>query len=133
LKEDDDDVFVQCVDDQVIDEVVIKGKVIALGNIGNKGKILDCDDDVSTDDEELQLPDSDGEGEGNLRFRSFKEQDLSNPIFIVGMLFESIELLRKVLGILNANRKIRKRTDTDVAFTREYFKVSIFHGECEVH
>jgi len=29
-----------------------------------------------------------------------------------------------VLGILNANRKIHKRTDTDVAFTREYSRVS---------
>jgi len=37
----------------------------------------------------------------------------------------------RVLGILNANRKIRKRTDTDVAFTREYSRVSIFHRERE--
>jgi len=36
-----------------------------------------------------------------------------------------------MLGILNANRKIRKRTDTDVAFTREYSRVSIFHRERE--
>ena len=37
----------------------------------------------------------------------------------------------RVLGILNANRKIRKRTDTDVAFTREYSRGSIFHRERE--
>ena len=36
-----------------------------------------------------------------------------------------------LLGILNANRKIRKRTDTDVAFTREYSRVSIFQRERE--
>jgi len=36
-----------------------------------------------------------------------------------------------MLGILNVNRKIRKRTDTDVAFTREYSRVSIFYRECE--
>ena len=36
-----------------------------------------------------------------------------------------------LLGILNANRKIRKRTDTDVAFTQEYSRVSIFHRERE--
>jgi len=36
-----------------------------------------------------------------------------------------------LLGILNANRKIRKRTDTDVAFTRDYSRVSIFHREHE--
>jgi len=40
-------------------------------------------------------------------------------------------LLVPLLGILNANRKIRKRTDTDVAFTREYSRVSIFHRERE--
>ena len=39
--------------------------------------------------------------------------------------------VEQLLGILNANRKIRKRTDTDIAFTREYSRVSIFHGERE--
>ena len=34
-----------------------------------------------------------------------------------------------VLGILNTNRKICKRTDTDVAFTWEYSRVLIFHRE----
>ena len=37
-----------------------------------------------------------------------------------------------VLGILNANRKIRKRTDTNVAFTLEYSRVSIFHRNVSV-
>ena len=36
-----------------------------------------------------------------------------------------------LLGILNANKKIRKRTDTDVAFTPEYSRVSIFHRQRE--
>jgi hypothetical protein len=48
----------------------------------------------------------------------------SLPVFFTG---------RLVLSILNANRKIRKRMDTDVAFTWEYSKVLIFHGEREVH
>jgi len=38
-----------------------------------------------------------------------------------------------MLGILSAHRKIHKRMDTDVAFTRKYSKLSIFHGECEVY
>ncbi|XP_066322731.1 uncharacterized protein [Miscanthus floridulus] len=107
LEEDDDDVFVQRVDDQVTDEGVGKGKVITLGKRGNKGKLPDCDDDVSKDDEELQLPDSDGEGEGNLRFRSFKEKDLRNPIFKVGMLFESVELLRKAVTEYNIKERVQ--------------------------
>ena len=36
-----------------------------------------------------------------------------------------------LLGILNTNRKIRKRRDTHVAFTRLYSRVSIFHRERE--
>ena len=39
--------------------------------------------------------------------------------------------MTRLLDILNANRKIHKRTDTDVAFTREYSRVSIFHRERE--
>jgi len=38
-----------------------------------------------------------------------------------------------LLGILNAHRKIYERMDTDVAFTREYSRVSIFHGQREVY
>ena len=46
--------------------------------------------------------------------------------------YAGIELTSNtLLGILNANRKIHKRTDTDVAFTREYSRVSIFHRERE--
>jgi hypothetical protein len=37
---------------------------------------------------------SDGEGEGGLRFRTFRDQDMANPIFKVGILFESVEVLR---------------------------------------
>jgi len=37
-----------------------------------------------------------------------------------------------LLGILNANREICKHTDTDVAFTREYSRVSIFHRNVSV-
>jgi hypothetical protein len=36
--------------------------------------------------------------------------------------------IQPLLVFINANRKIRKRTDTDVAFTREYSRVSISTG-----
>jgi len=52
--------------------------------------------------------------------------------FTAAGIFSVTDILRcPLLGILNANRKIRKHTDTDVAFTREYFRVSIFHRERE--
>jgi hypothetical protein len=34
----------------------------------------------------------------------------------------------RVLGIFNAHREVRKRMDTNIAFTREYSKVSISTG-----
>ena len=40
-------------------------------------------------------------------------------------------MFESVLGILNANGKICKRRDTNVAFTLEYSRVSIFHRERE--
>jgi len=43
----------------------------------------------------------------------------------------TIYTVEPLLGILNANRKIRKRTNTDVAFIWEYSRVSIFHWERE--
>ena len=46
--------------------------------------------------------------------------------------YQEVQMSRPtLLGILNANRKIRKCTDTDVALTREYSRVSIFHRERE--
>ena len=38
---------------------------------------------------------------------------------------------RKLVGYFKRKQKIRKHTDTDVAFTREYSRVSIFHRERE--
>ena len=40
---------------------------------------------------------------------------------------------RKLVGYFKHKQKIRKRIDTDVAFTREYSKVSIFYREHEVY
>ena len=42
-----------------------------------------------------------------MRFRSFKEQDLSNPIFKVGMLFESVELLRKAVTKYSIKERVQ--------------------------
>ena len=67
------------------------------------------------------------------------DQDIPDPKRHAGS-FEPVEETKlifldpgtsegRVLGILNTNRKIRKPTDTDVAFTREYSRVSIFHRE----
>jgi hypothetical protein len=55
-------------------------------------------DDVETDDEGLELLESDGEGTSQLRFTSFREEDMSNPTFSVGLIFPTIEKLREAIG-----------------------------------
>ncbi|CAO2149444.1 unnamed protein product [Urochloa humidicola] len=98
--DDDDDLFVDNIDDQVVDEGVVKGKKIGKGKKarGNRVKekgTLDVDDELSTDEDDLQLPESDGEGKIKMGFKPFREVDMHNPCFKVGMLFGSVELLRK--------------------------------------
>jgi hypothetical protein len=64
-------------------------------------------------------------GEVHLRVETLSEDNSA--------IIDSLWASECMLGILNANRKIHKCTDTDVAFTREYSKVSIFQREREVH
>ena len=83
--EDDDDLF----NDNVEDNVVGKGKMIV------KGRLKVPTDDVSSDGDGLQLPDSHDEGDIRLGFKCFRQEDMCNPIFKVGMMFESPEMVRK--------------------------------------
>ena len=55
----------------------------------------DIDGDYASIDDELELPET-AEGKG-LKLRIFKEEDMSNPIFKVGMLFTSVQMLRKAI------------------------------------
>lgn len=54
-------------------------------------------EEVSTDDEDLQLPDSDDDGEVRLKFKAFMAEDVKNPVFKVGMVFPSVEVLKKAI------------------------------------
>ncbi|XP_002467844.2 uncharacterized protein LOC8080815 [Sorghum bicolor] len=54
-------------------------------------------DDVDTEDENLDLPKSDGEGEGRLRFNSWSEEDMNNPAFSVGLVFPSVQSVREAI------------------------------------
>jgi hypothetical protein len=58
------------------------------------------------------LLESDGEGEGGLRFKTFRDQDMANPIFKVGMLFESVEVLRKAVTEYSVKQRV------DIWFSR---------------
>ena len=90
--EDDDDLFVDNVDEHVTDEGVAKGKKIAKGTKRAAGRSSigttlvahdDQEDEDSTDDDGLQLPECNGEGEPAFKFKSFKPKDMPNPVFKV--------------------------------------------------
>jgi hypothetical protein len=51
-------------------------------------------DEEDTDDEGLDLLDSDGECDVRLRFSSFSEEDMQNPAFRVGLVFSDVQKLR---------------------------------------
>lgn len=93
LDDGDDDLFVDYVDENVIDEGVAKGKKILKGKKargsrlkGNLAIVPRGDESEDTDEEELNAADSDDEGV-RLKFKSFVEEDLNNPNFKVGLVF----------------------------------------------
>lgn len=69
LEDDDDDLFDDHVDEEVVDEGVAKGKSIVKAK--EKG-VAEDEDDVSADEDDLQLPDSDGENEVWMGFKLFR-------------------------------------------------------------
>lgn len=119
--ESDDDDFVDSDNDiQVGDEDLLEDNVETnvgrvKGNKKAKGSKLKaiqtivaqtCCDDEETDDEGLELPDSDGEGEGRLRFSSFREEDLNNPTFSVGLVFPNVEKLREAITEYSVRNRV---------------------------
>jgi hypothetical protein len=62
---------------------------------------------VSSDEDELYLPDSDGEDHARNRFKSFREPDMENPVFKVGMIFDSVEMLRKAITEYSLKHRVQ--------------------------
>ena len=59
-----------------------------------------------TDDEGLDLPESDGEGDVRLRFTSFTEEDMQNPTFHVGLVFPSVQKVREAITEYSVRNRI---------------------------
>jgi len=85
----------------VVDEGAAKGIMVRAGRkrfgpVDNEpvGKEWD---ELDSDEEELELPESGEEGRAGQNMRSFRPEDLQNPIFKVGMKFDSVEMLRKAI------------------------------------
>lgn len=66
----------------------------------------ESDNDMSTDEDVLELPNSDGEGEDRVRFQSFRQQDMRNPMFKVGQMFASPELLRQAITEYSLKQRV---------------------------
>ena len=84
---DDDDLFVKNVDVGVNDE----------GAAVNASSSQGAADDICIDEDCLDLPNFEDEGEVRLRFKSWSAEEFSNPVFKPGMVFPSVEVLRKAI------------------------------------
>ena len=115
LEDQDDDLFVENVDEDVIDQGAARGKKIGKGESTSARKLkkrMSTGDDVSSDEDDLYLPDSDGEDQVSKKFKSFRDADLENPVFKVGMLFDSVQMLRKAVTEYSLKHRV------DISFTR---------------
>jgi hypothetical protein len=94
FEDGDDDLLEDNVDEEVVDEGSRKGKKVKKA----KSPAGTSQGESSGSDSDLDLPDdSDREGQVKLKFKSFKPEDLVNPTFKVGMVFSSVELVRKAI------------------------------------
>jgi hypothetical protein len=107
IQGDDDDIFMHYVDQDVTEEeIASKGQHIVKSKkaVGSKLKgkkvsskvVYGAESTDESDESKLELPESDEEGQG-FRFKTFRNEDIENPIFKVGMVFESVEILRKAI------------------------------------
>jgi len=80
----------------VVDEGAAKGMILSKGKkrnapSGKQNMAIDREWDESPSNEhELELPDSDEEGQVGRNLKTFRPEDLQNPIFKIGMKFASV-------------------------------------------
>lgn len=66
-------------------------------------------DEYDTDDETLELPDSYQEVEGKGKFKSWREEDMSNPSFFVGQVFPDVKKLRQAIIEYSAKNRVKNQ------------------------
>lgn len=66
-------------------------------------------DDEETDDEGLDLPYYDGEGEGGHNLKSFRDEDMNNPTFSVGLVFPDVKKLREAINEYAVRNRVEVR------------------------
>jgi len=107
----EDDLFWDNVDDGVVDEGAGMGIVVSKGYkrnapVGKENMAERQWDEISTDEDELELPDSNGEGKVGANMSSFRPEDIENLIFKLGIKFDSIELLRKAISEYSIKERV---------------------------
>ncbi|CAO2141469.1 unnamed protein product [Urochloa humidicola] len=112
LDEGDDDLFADNVDEDVDDDCgsKIRKTKKATGSRFTRQPIavqIAEEEELSTDEEGLQLPDSDGEGSSRNKFKSFRSEDMVNPTFKVGLKFSSVEELRKAITEYSLRNRVQ--------------------------
>nr|XP_015629558.1 uncharacterized protein LOC107280309 [Oryza sativa Japonica Group] len=108
---DDDDLYDKYIDGTVHDELaLVKGKAVVKEGVGN---IQDASDDIFYSDERLFLPESsEDEGEIKLNFKTFRpDVDMQSPEFYPGMVFGTIEELRKAVSQYSITNRVAVKPD----------------------
>ncbi|BAH94003.1 Os07g0583500 [Oryza sativa Japonica Group] len=107
-EDDDDDLFEENVDGDVEegDRKKFNHKKAAGSVLKGKKVVADLSEGDTSDDEQLHLPSDDDDDEFNLKFKSFNPEDINNPIFKVGMVFSSVELVRKAISEYSMKNRV---------------------------
>ena len=102
-------------DDDLLEDAVNLDVPKVRGNKKAKGsqlKAIDIrvpttlDDDADTEDDALDLPESDDEGESRMRFNSRNQEDMNNPAFSVGLVFPSVKSVRKAITEYSVRNRV---------------------------
>lgn len=106
LNDGDDDLF----SDHVDGEKAAKGKKAKASRL--KGDVVHANNDeqFSSDDEEMDLlEDDDGDANGGMKvkFKTWREVDMNNPTFKVGLVFSSVQHLRDAIAEYNVGNRVQ--------------------------
>lgn len=73
-----------------------------------------------SDDERIELPESDQEDGPKIHFKFFKDEDMGNPLFSVGLVFPMVEKLRQEIIECGKNRVEIKLLRNDMKRIRDH-------------
>jgi hypothetical protein len=108
IEDGDDDVFENFVGANV-DEAIVRDNKKAKGSRLKAFQVsrpnVVTDDENDSDEEVLELPDEEDTGGGGV-FRSFRDHDMKNPTFSVGLVFSSVQELRDAIHEYSVKNRV---------------------------